>query len=123
MRTPSSCSYVNCLERARKFPGYREVPCLEDSLYVGRAQQHTMLCDMKQISAGESILMCKASERGLALRLCSSQPEPIGSCLRGVSTALKRALLEVGFNLPFFYTHLLHHSIFLNGSEENYHYC
>ncbi|CAN8007195.1 unnamed protein product [Ixodes pacificus] len=47
---------------------------------------------------GESVLVCKASERGLAERLCGADPPPIGSSLagRGAATpALKRALLEV----------------------------
>ncbi|KAG0422832.1 hypothetical protein HPB47_001354, partial [Ixodes persulcatus] len=47
---------------------------------------------------GESVLVCKASERGLAERLCGAEPPPIGSSLAGTGAAtpaLKRALLEV----------------------------
>ncbi|XP_029849124.3 DNA polymerase theta [Ixodes scapularis] len=47
---------------------------------------------------GESVLVCKTSERGLAERLCGAEPPPIGSSLAGTGAAtpaLKRALLEV----------------------------
>lgn len=48
---------------------------------------------------GESILMCKESERNMAKLLSSSELKPIRSCLgrssSGLSSSLKRAILEV----------------------------
>ncbi|XP_064489901.1 DNA polymerase theta-like isoform X2 [Ornithodoros turicata] len=48
---------------------------------------------------GESILMCKESERSMAEQISHSELKPIGSCLGrgggGLSSSLKRAILEV----------------------------